>query len=123
MKTENENKTFYPELSEKGKLEALKLIDSFKGQMAQVSDKIIMDLYCDILPHIESDAWQNFKNQILNELCDYKSDSDLDYGRIRKTIYKEHKEQIDKDLDQDLLKEIKMLKSTIHNLQNNTSRY
>lgn len=107
---ENE-KTLYPELSEKGKQQAIVLIEKFKSQMKYESEKIIQDFYCDILPFIEQDGWTNFKACILDELCDYKNNKLYvdDYKKIRHAIYNENKDQIVKELNQDLLKDIEDL--------------
>jgi len=55
----------YPELSEQGNIEAVKLIEKFKKQLSKAADEAIGDLYCDVIPHIESDSWSNFRNDIV----------------------------------------------------------
>jgi hypothetical protein len=110
----------YPELTEQGKKEAQELINKFeanlKEQAIKIMEEITTDFYCNVLNEIESDHWINYRSKILNELCNYSNKSiqaSNDYDRIRKSIYKHHKEDIIKDLNQDLLKEIEMLKKTI----------
>jgi len=105
----------YPELSSRGQQEAMKLMEDFKKQAMEISNKAIGDLYCDVLPHIQTDAWVNIRTSILNEICNYRnsSTSPYDYKRIREAIYSEHKEQIDKDLNQDLLNQIESLKKDL----------
>lgn len=105
----------YPELTENGKEEAQQVINAFKEKMSKVADGCISDFYCDVSHYIESDHWTNFRTSILHGLCNYKNaaSNEYDFKRIRQAIYKEHKEQIDKDLNQDLLSEIDELKRQI----------
>lgn len=113
-----ENKMF-PELSEAGSQEAIQLIEKFKSRISQAADEVIGLLYSEILPHIESDSWYNFRRGMLSGLRDYnygKNLSNYDFKEIRKQMFKEYKEEITKDLNQDLLEEIKSLKQEIENL-------
>jgi hypothetical protein len=112
----------FPEISEKGKEQAIKLVEDFKKQVQEIANKAVGDLYCDILPHIETDAWTNFRTSILRDLCDYSNsvESPYDYKRIRESLYAEHKEAIDKDLNQDLLNQIEQLQK---DLQRSYNRY
>jgi len=91
----------YPELGEQGNEQAIKLIQTFKKSMQKEAKEIIEGFYCGVLPYLESDSWTNFRTSILNDLCDYRNNSTkfiYDYKRIRKSIYDENKEQINKDL-------------------------
>lgn len=108
-------KTFYPELGEKGVEIVESLIDKFKKELIKKADEAIRDLYCDVTPHIEADQWTNFRTSILNELSDYRNSksSPHDYKRIRRAIYEEHKEEINKDLNKDLLDKIKDLQDQL----------
>jgi len=111
---------FYPELPEAGQLEAQVLMDKFKANAKKVLDDLLDDylgtVYCSLCPEIESDSWQNYRNTIMDGFRNYKN-SELhrryDFAEIRKQIYKEHKVEIDKDLDQDNLKKIAELEGTI----------
>ena len=110
----------YPDLSEEGEIEAQKLIDAFKENLREaareVIDETITELYCDILPHIQSDSWGNFRRDLMEGLLNYnnrKIQGDYDFKDIRQQIYKEYREDIIKDLDQDNLEEIKKLKEQI----------
>jgi hypothetical protein len=106
----------HPELTNSGKHQAQMLIDTFKEEMKKAADGIIGDLYCDVAYHIESDSWTNYKNHLLNGLCDYhnrRDHEDYDFKRIRKAILEAHREEIIADLNQDSLKEIEELKAQI----------
>ena len=123
MKESSDNYPLYPTLAEAGEGEAQELIDKFKEAITAAADLAIGDLYCDILPWIEGDSWTNFRNKILDGLCDYKNASTYfyDFKKIRKAIFEEYREDIIKDLNQDMVKEIETLKSTIEWLQNHRS--
>jgi len=110
----------YPRLSKAGEEEAQLLIDNFKKKIAKVAEETIESLYCDIAPHIESDSWGNFRNEIMDGYRNYdnrKIQNEYDFKIIRESILKNHREDIIKDLDQDMLKEIDNLKKTIEEIQ------
>lgn len=110
---------FYPELTEAGKIEAQKLINKFKEDAKKALDNLLDDylnnVYCDIVPEIESDSWSNYRITIMDAFKDYnnKDKREYDFKEIRQKIYSENKEQINKDLDQDNLKKIEELEKTI----------
>ena len=110
----------YPELSEKGNEEAIKLIDKFKKQLTkkakEVIETILGEMYCDLLPHIESDAWTNFRNDLLDGFKNYnnrKLQGDYDFKKIRQQIFKDFRKEIIKDLNQDYINENIELKKDI----------
>lgn len=106
----------YPELSELGKLEAQELIENIKSKFRKVMESVMRDFYINIPDYIESDSWTNYRNTLLSQICDYRDSSGTyryDYKKIRQAIYSEFKEQINKDLNQDLLEEIDSLKKRI----------
>ena len=115
---ENQNEyPLFPELTEQGKKEAQDLMIKFekrlKERAVEIMKDITTDFYCDILNEVESDHWSNYRTKLLNALCDYNNKGKQgahDFDRIRKAIYRKHKEDIVKDLNQDLLDEIKDLK-------------
>jgi len=112
----------YPKLTEQGEKEAQQIIDSFKEKISKVAEETIQELYCDVALYIESDSWSNFRNEIMDGFKNYdnrKIQSEYDFKKIRQAILKNHKEDIIKDLDKDLLLEIKNLKETIEFLQKN----
>ena len=106
----------YPELSEQGNIEAVKLIEKFKKELAKAAEEAISDLYCDIMPHIESDAWSNFRNDLMDGFKNYDNrllQSPRDFKEIRQQIYKDFREDIIPDLNQDLVEENEKLKADI----------
>ncbi len=118
MKEENEY-PLYPELTEEGKKQAQELMIKFEKTLKESATKIISefstDFYCEILHEIESDHWTNYRQKIVNGLCDYKNKTHAtyDFKLIREAIYRQHKEEITKDLNQDLLKKIKELEDQL----------
>ena len=117
----------YPTLSELGKIEAQQLMNNFKSIMKGLVDETLRSLYCDVAVHIESDSWTNFGNEILDGLTDYGNrhkQSKTDFKKIRQAIYKEHKDDIVEDLNQDLVKENEDLKKHLKLIQEmNVGRY
>ena len=110
---------FYPELPEEGTKEAQVLINKFINDLKKSANDAIDKLYCATLPHIESDSWSNFRNDIMSGYKDYKNKihREYDFKDIRQKIFEEHREEIIKDLNQDLVKENEDLKKTIRHLQ------
>jgi hypothetical protein len=103
----------YPELSEEGKKEAQLIIDAFKEKLKKVADEVISEFYCDVAMYIESDAWANFRNQLLDGFKNYdnrKIQGEYDFEKIRQEIYLEYRDEIIQDLNQDLVKENESLK-------------
>ena len=110
----------FPELTEQGKIEAQNLMIKFeqilKEKSLEILEKITTEFYTDILNEIESDHWTNYRTKLLNGLCDYsnkKKQGSYDFDRIRMSIYRNHKEEIIKDLNKDLLSEIDRLKGEL----------
>ena len=106
----------YPELPEAGKDEAQALVDAFKGKLKAAADEAIGDLYCDVATFIENDSWGNFRNKIMDGFTNYgnrKLQADYDFNRIRQAIFKEYREEIIEDLNQDMVEEIEGLKKSL----------
>jgi predicted HAD superfamily phosphohydrolase len=103
----------YPELSEEGAQEAQKLVDRFKAELTKAADNAIGDLYCDVATHIESDSWTNYRNKLMDGLQNYDNrlvQGEHDFKKIRQSILEEHREDLIKDLNQDLVQENEALK-------------
>ena len=119
MKDIDNEYPFYPELTDAGKQQAQDLMIKFEKTLKESATKIISefytDFYCEVLHEIESDHWTNYRTKILNALCNYTNKSKLpyDFDRIRIAIFHAHKEEIVKDLNQDLVNQIKDLKEQI----------
>ena len=110
----------FPELSEAAQEEAIALLERFKQSMRKAADDAISDLYVEVMPYIESDTWQNFRNEFLDGFKDYgnrKIQSEYDFKTIRQEILKQHREEIVNDLNQDLLEEVAELKKLIDRMQ------
>ena len=110
----------FPELSEQGNNEAVKLIEKFKKELSKAADEAIGDLYCDVIPHIESDSWSNFRNDLMDGFKNYDNrllQSPRDFKEIRRQIYKDFREDIIPDLNQDLAEENESLKADIKRMQ------
>ena len=116
----SENYPLYPELTEQGKIEAQGIMDSFKPKIKAVIDELMGDLYCDVASYIESDSWTNYRNSLMDGFKGYNRGrhSDYDFKELRQAIYKNHKEEIVKDLNQDMVEEIKKLNDHIDFIQN-----
>jgi hypothetical protein len=118
---ENQNEwTLFPELSYEGKKEAQTLMSKFEKSLQESAVKIMEQIsdefYVNVLNEIESDHWGNFRQKIVDGICDYKSNSkDLpyDFKKIRDAIFKENRQEIINDLNQDMLKEIERLRAYI----------
>lgn len=111
----------YPEPSEAGKEEAQKLIDQFKVEIKKAADNVIGQMYCDVVPHIESDSWTNYRNAMMDGFRNYDNRmvmGEHDFKNIRAAIYKEYRDEIIVDLNQDMVEEIEALKNQIVWLNN-----
>ena len=111
----------YPELTEQGKIEAQAIMDSFKPRLKNMMDEALGELYCDAVQHIESDSWSNFRTSIIDAMRQYKMTGEsslMDYELkvIRDAVYKDHKDELIKDLNQDLLEENARLTDKINTM-------
>lgn len=114
------NYPLYPRLSEEGEAEAQKIIDKFKADISKITEEAIQLLYTDVAVYIESDSWGNFRNQIMDGMMNYdnrKIQNKYDFDKIRKSILKNHREDIINDLNQDLLTENELLKKQMQELR------
>lgn len=110
----------FPTLTEEGKKQAERLIEGFKVGMARAAERAIGEFYGDILPYIESDAWSNFRQQIVEEVCGYGrtlTRDSLDAKHIRYALLKHHRAEIIEDLNQDHLDRIAQLEKQVAMLQ------
>jgi hypothetical protein len=110
----------FPQLNEEAQKEAQDLIDKFKGLMKKAADDVLSELYCDVACYIESDTWTNFRNELMDGFKNYdnkKIQGEYDFKELRQAIYKNHKEEIVNDLNQDMVNEIESLNERIRTLQ------
>lgn len=109
MNAEESKYPLYPYLSEEGRKEAQDLIDFFKKKMLSICQETLGDLYCDVAPHIESDSWTNYRNAMMAGFRNYGNrlvQGEHDFASIRKQIYKDFRDEIIKDLNQDLVERV-----------------
>jgi len=112
----------YPDLPEAGKIEAQKLIDSFKDRLKIAAEEALADMYCDVVVFIESDSWENFRDKIMDGFKNYgnrKLQADYNFKEIRQEIFKDFHDEIIADLNQDMIDEIASLKIQIAHEQEN----
>jgi len=123
----SEDYPLYPELTEQGKIEAQKIMDSFKPKLAKLMDEVMGDLYTDVSYYVDSDHWTNYRNALMDGFKGYrggKTNHEHDYKELRQAIYDNHKDEIISDLNQDLIKENDRLREYVAQLQNQlTDRY
>lgn len=117
----------FPHLTEEGEREAQKIMDSFKPRVLSLVTELMGQLYCDVSYHIESDHWTNYRNELLDGFRGYTQGREVhgyDFKELRQAIYTNHKEEIVKDLNQDLAKENEDLKKQIEQLvESQRNRY
>jgi hypothetical protein len=89
------------------------LLDRAKELIGTITN----EFYYEIANEVESDHWFNYRQKIIDGISNYnnKGHSKHDFDTIRKSIYRNHKEDIVKDLNQDLLEEIEDLKKRLEN--------
>jgi len=103
----------YPYLPEQAKKEYQELIDNAKDKIKKAAEEAISDLYCEVGTHIETDAWNNFRNTIISGLKGYPSHLRYDFKKIRQEILIENRADIIKELNQDLVEEVETLKKDL----------
>jgi predicted HAD superfamily phosphohydrolase len=106
----------YPELTEQGKKEAELILAKFKDRMKSICDETLGELYMDVVPYIESDSWNNFRNKIKDGMTFYANKPehlDYDFKDIRERMLVEHRESLVKDINKDLLEENERLQERI----------
>lgn len=113
----------YPELTEEGKKEADLWLQKFRDKMKKVAEEVVAETYSSCLEYIESDSWSNFRNEILDGFKNYnnrKIQAEYDFATIRKEIFKQFRDEILRDLNQDLVKENEELKKRIKYMERRT---
>ena len=119
--TETKNQfPLFPELSDQGQKEAVELIEKFKVELQKAANQAIMELYCDIPDFIESDSWGNFRNTIMKGMQNYRNRElghRYEYDKIRAEIFKQFRDEIIADIQDDVIKENNDLKEQIIHLK------
>lgn len=113
----------YPELSEHGKQVTQKIIDKFKIQLEELTNKTLYEFTNNIADEIvDDDSWINVRQQTRNALCGYPTEgqySSVNWTQVRKVILEENQEVIVNDIIKDKDKEIERLTSEIQWFQQN----
>lgn len=96
----------WPEMTEAQNAFCVSLIEKFKGDLKEVAEDVLNQLYTDVIPHLETDTFLNFKSHMLSAVQGYArsyalDDGDLTGRRIREVIYKDHKDELVKLIDHD----------------------
>ena len=115
----------YPALSEEGEKQATARLNSFVDQIKKIAGEAISTFYIEDLPYIESDTWTNFRNEIMAGFKNYKNrkiQGEYDFKEIRQAIYKEYREELIPDLNQDMIQEIAELKEQIKRVEERERR-
>jgi len=110
----------YPALTEGAEQEAVLRQNAFIDQIKKAMKEMLSEFYTDELPYIESDTWSNFRNEIMDGFKNYnnrKIQGEYDFKEIRQAIYKEYREELIVDLNQDMVEEIASLKRQIKTIE------
>jgi len=112
-------------LTEEAAEEAQLLLNDFKNKFEAIAKEVLSQLYTDVTQFIDSDAWLNFRNDMMDGMRDYpnvKIHALYNFKAIRAQIYKEHREEIIADLNQDHLDKIADLEKQVERLQDEARR-
>lgn len=121
----SENYPLYPRLSEEGVKEFEAVIEQFKKKMVRVAEEAIGDLYTDLSMHIESDHWTNYRNKIVAGFRRYdcgQADRRINFRELREAVYREHRDELIADLNQDLVDENERLKRQLREARDELER-
>jgi len=100
------------EIAEQGQ----KYIDQFKEKMKKVADEVLGDIYSNLMPHIESDSWTNYRNYLQYGFSkEWVSDKwrQSYHVELRKQILLEHKAELVPLLNEDLVKRVEVLENEL----------
>src|SRR5690606_16898039 len=107
------------ELSERGHQDALHLIERFKTKLSKAAQETISDLYTGILPHIEMDAWINYREHLRLEVQNkYVSkeigNPDSSWAEaIRESIFVHYRKELEVGIIADLTKKVNHLEQML----------
>jgi len=119
----------YPDLPEEAQKQMVERLEDYGVEIKKKIDgatrEVLNDFYADLIDWIEGDAWENFRQTIVDGLCNYsnrKLQAKYDYDKIRRAIFVEYRDEIIPDLNQDLIEENEKLKERINRLTDNIER-
>lgn len=111
-------------LTEPHQEQFVQFMDRAKKQFIQMlrdeADSILGTCYTDYAHHIDSNVWTNYREDLRKELSGslYKQITDSSDGHwaknVRDMIFLEHRDELEKALNQDLVSEIARLKNEIN---------
>lgn len=104
-------------LSDQAEQDAQRFLDDFKERMRKLVDEVMAEAYVECMPWIEADSWGNMRNHLLDWIRGYRKIDGYDAKKMREAIYKEYREDIVKDLNQDHLERIKDLEDHLEYLR------
>lgn len=118
----------WPQMTEEQLKLCERLIEKFKGQLKSAAEDALSTVYVDVMPHIESDTFLNFKSQAMSVIRGYATkDATMigDYSgqKIRAKIFEEHRVEIIELLNQDHLCKIKELQEDLKREREYNRRY
>ena len=104
------------ELSEQGQKDAEEIYKSFAKRIKSLCDEALGELEVNCLPHLETDAWTNYREELRIELAhEYKySKFKDDWAKdLRRAILIENKEELVSLLNKDLVVRCKRLEDRV----------
>lgn len=118
----------YPELSKEGQERTQEIIDRFKHELTELTNRTFSDFTRNLGAEIvDDDAWVDIRQKTLDALCGYSEAERRNkqggtylgqwWVKIRAKILEENREAIINDIILDKEKEIESLKKTIENIQ------
>lgn len=101
------------------------LLNNFQRQMKNICDDVISSFYTDITPFAETDATINFTNKLRDEIYNEivkEIASEYSYHSwahsIRMALLRDHKEELQNKIIEDLQEKLKQKDDTINQLYN-----
>lgn len=93
--------------------EVQRIVDNFKARLKSEADKVIGELYTDIIPYAETDAVTNFRQSFRDEITqEFQKEISSEHGHyswahhMRMNLLKHHKEELQNTIIKDLQEKI-----------------
>lgn len=105
---------------EKLQKDAQEFMDSFRTKMKAIADETLGELYVNILPYIETDAWTNYREALRIELAHeykYKTFKEPWAVNLRRAIFVENRDELTDLINKDLLKRVKDLEDRVREFE------
>lgn len=102
--------------SEEIEKDGAEYLNKFALRMKELAAEIIGDIEVKTLPHIETDAWTNYREALRTDLeheykySQFKSEWAVNFRRV---VFKENRDEISKLISDDILKRIKVLEDRV----------